>query len=62
MLPLMAQTIGTHIRNYKKHVLDGLIPHPKSECPKKFSPIQEAQLIEIVTDQTPSGVEFKLLC
>ena len=70
MLPLTAQTIGTHIRNYKKHGLDALIPRPKSGCPRKFSPIQEVQLIEIVTNKTPSDVGFepfmtwdcKLLC
>ena len=54
MLPLTAQTIGTHIRNYKKHGLDGLTPRPKSGCPKKLSPTQEALLIETVTNKTPS--------
>ena len=36
MLSLINQTIGKHIRNYKKDGLDGL-PEPIRGCPKKLS-------------------------
>ena len=66
----IAQTIGTHVRNYKKYGLEGLNPRPKSGCPKKLSPSQEALLIETIVEKTPSGVGLepymtwncKLLC
>ena len=35
IVPFTAQTIGTHVRNYKKYGLEGLNPRPKSGCPKK---------------------------
>ena len=70
MVPFTAQTIGTHVRNYKKYGLEGLNPRPKSGCPKKLSPSQEALLIETIVEKTPSGVGLepymtwncKLLC
>ena len=70
MLPLTAQTIGKHIRNYKKDGLDGLLPQPITGCPKKLSVEQEALFIETVTHQTPADVGLepfmtwtcKLLC
>ncbi len=58
MLPLTAQTIGKHIRNYKKGGLDGLLPQPITGCPKKLSVEQEALFIETVTHQTPTDVGF----
>ena len=70
MVPFTAQTIGTHVRNYKKYGLEGLNPRPKSGCPKKLSPSQEASLIETIVEKTPSSVGLepymtwncKLLC
>ena len=56
MLPLTAQTIGKHIRNYKKDGLDGLVSQPITGCPKKLSAEQEALFIETVTNQTPADV------
>lgn len=57
-LPLTAQTIGKHIRNYKKDGLNRLII---TGCPKKLSNEQEALFIETVTHQTPTDVKSEPL-
>ena len=55
IVPFTAQTIGTHVRNYKKYGLEGLNPRPKSGCPKKLSPEQEAEL------SIPSSIKRPLM-
>lgn len=70
IVSFITQTIGTHIRNYKRYGLEGLISRPKLRCPKKISLTQEALLIDIVINKTLSDVGLehfmtwvcKLLC
>lgn len=56
IVSLNVNTVGIHIKKYKAHGLDGLIPLPKPGYPKKLSPQQEALLINVVTTKTPSDV------
>lgn len=58
-LPLTAQTIGKHIRNYKKYGMNGPIPQPITGCSKKLCVEQEALFIETLTNQTPADVGLK---
>lgn len=52
------ETVSTYISSYKKKGINGLSLGHSSGKPRRLSPVQEAILIEVITQETPATVQI----
>jgi putative transposase len=55
---LCNHTVGTYIKNYRKHGLEGLKMKHSSGAPRLLNPEQEQDLVKVITTKTPDQVGF----
>lgn len=59
LVNLNENTVGIYINKYKEHGIDGLQLAHSPGAPRRLSPEQEAQVQEVILNQTPAKVGLK---
>lgn len=58
LLGRQPRTVGIYVRSYLENGIEGLTPKSIPGRPRWMTPEQEAQLIRVITEQTPHDVGF----